>query len=162
MTVIGEETRRLNMARGEPFIIDHDDALQRARFLSRAGNLRGKWVWTAKEYVPVRSLSANRFWWGVVIPAFQRYMRDHGQFFEKEEIHEFFLQKLAAKTLIDPVTGEVTTIGRRSSKMDKIDFAQLSNDAIGWMHDRHGIDMPQQADFAPARKRTAAHAAAGE
>lgn len=132
------------MSRPQEKIVDFDDRAEKARVLGRMGALRGKWRLMAAPYRPRRSLKANAFWWGCVLPAFQEFMRSHGQFFEAEEIHEFFLQKFAARSVIDPNTGEVLSmIGRRSSKMDTAEFSAFVNNAIGWMHDRYQIVVPE-------------------
>lgn len=138
-------------------IIDFDDRATKVQFLSRAGGLTGRIRVTMERHKPKRSLRANARYWAAVVPAFQSYMRSHGQYFEPEEIHEFFLQKFASRNVIDPRTGEVlAVIGRRSSKMDAGQFAAWVHDVEGWMLDRHGVVVPDPEMFAPAPQRKVA------
>jgi hypothetical protein len=131
-------------------IIDFDDRAEKVRHVSKVGALSGKWRVSYRPYKPTRSLKANAFWWAAVIPAFQQFMRQHGQYFEPEEVHEFFLAKFASRNVIDPKTGEVlSVVGKRSSKMDTTQFSEFVNTCIEWMEERFGI-VVSQPDESPA------------
>jgi len=125
-------------------IIDLSDVSAKRSLLTKLGALSGRWCMTMRPYKPRRSLKANVYYHAAVIPTFKRFMQNHGQFFEAEEVHEFFLQKFASRNVVDPITGEVLSVlGRRSSKMDSTQFSEFVNACIDWMQDRFGIVVPE-------------------
>lgn len=122
---------------------------ERSLLLQKIGSLTGQWWITVKRFSNRRSLKANAYYWVAVVPAFQRFMRTQGQYFSDEEIHEFFLQEFSGRPVVNPKTGEVMRIvGKRSSKMDKEQFAQYVNDCIGWMQDKFQIPVDDPDTFA--------------
>ena len=129
-------------------IIDFSDRTQKLRFLSRIGTFAGKWRFSFRKYKPKRSLKANGFYWAAVVPAMQEFMREHGQIFDADQVHEFFLQTHSSVPVVDPFTGEVLKeIGQRSSEMDSGEFAEYVNDCIAWMYERFLITVPDPAEY---------------
>jgi hypothetical protein len=132
------------MSKEQGTLIDFADREQKLKVLSKLGALSGRYLLSVRPYKPKRSLRANAYYHAAVVPAFREFMREHGQFFEPEECHEFFLQKFSSKNVIDPETGEVlAVIGRRSSKMDSGQFSEFVNTVIGWLQDRCGVIVPE-------------------
>lgn len=137
----------------QEFIIDFDDRAVKAKFIARIGSATGKHRITVAPYKPKRSLRANAYWWAAVVPAFQNFMFRKGQWFEPEEIHEFFLQKFASRPVVDPITGEVLSIiGARSSKMNTDEFCEFVNKAKDWMLDRFGVFVPEPEIYHAEKK----------
>jgi len=124
----------------EELIIDMGNRDQKMKLLAKIGALSGPWRIDLRPYKPSRSLKANAYLWVAVYPAFRQFMESNGQFFEPEEIHEYFLQKFASKPVIDPVTGEVmSVIGKRSSQTDTSEFSEYVSQCKNWMIDKFGI-----------------------
>lgn len=125
----------------EPILVNFDDAERRARVGTFVRNLRGKkWVHIYDDK-PKRSTKQLAYYFGVVVDAFQRFLRGHEQYWEKEEIHSWFLQQFAPRQLIDPLSGDVLgTVGNRSSRMDTAQFAEFVEHCRKWMLDRFGIE----------------------
>lgn len=135
-------------------VIDFSDATRRTKFLAYFSACRDVMEFEWGPYKPRRSLRANAFYWAAVVPAFQAFMRAHGQFFADEEVHEFLLGTIAGKPVVDPLTGEVLkVVGTRSSKMNTAQFAEYVNGCMGWMLDRWGVEVPPPELAEPAPKR---------
>jgi hypothetical protein len=140
-------------------IIDFADRNAKGEFLRalslKLGVLTGSWKYeeddrgnfSVRRWRPRRSNQANAYYWAAVVPAFQAFLRDQGQFFTKDEIHEFLKAKLLPpRELIDPKTGEVLgTLPARSSEMDSDAFARFVNDVIDWLASMFGIVVPPAA-----------------
>ena len=121
-------------------IIDFSDIHAKRTFMRAVGAMDGKWTMTAERWKPRRSLKANARYWAAIVPAFKEFMRSHGQHYSEEEIHEFFLQEIVGRPVVNPRTGEVMrTIGKRSSKMNTAEFAEYTNRIEEWMVDKFGI-----------------------
>jgi hypothetical protein len=148
------------MAKPEEKLIDFDDREQKRNFLSKCGVITGKWWFSARPFKRQRSLKANARYWAGVVPAWQEFMRKNGQHFNKDEVHEFFLQMFAGREVADPKTGVVfTVIGRRSSKMDSAQFSKFTNDCEDWMLEKWNVTVPDIELYQPAahsRKREVA------
>lgn len=128
------------MSRRQETIIDLSDVRRKSTFLSKLGALTGLWRITIEPHRPRRTLNQNARYWAAVVPAFQTFMRENGQFFGPEEVHEFFLQKFASRNVVDPKTGEVmSVIGSRSSKMDVAQFSEYTDTVEAWMLDKFGV-----------------------
>jgi hypothetical protein len=146
------------MSRPTERVIDFDDRAEKLRHVAKVGALSGKWRVSYRPYKPTRSLKANGYYWSAVVPAFQEFMRQHGQYFDEDEVHEFFLQRFSGRNVIDPKTGEVlSVIGTRSSKMDSSQFLDFVEDIRGWAMDRFGVYIPEP-DPEWRMKREAIHA----
>lgn len=125
-------------------IIDLSNRDAKRQLMQAIGAKLGLWRLSMREHKPRRSLKSNAYYWSAVVPTFQAFMREHGQFFDKDQVHEFFLQTHAALNVVDPLTGEVlSVIGKRSSQMDQDEFSAFVNAAVGWMSDRFGIIVPE-------------------
>jgi hypothetical protein len=128
----------------EPIVVNFSDADRKRDFMFRLAALRDRWKITLEKCGPRRSIKSNQRYWAAVIPTFQRFMQQHGQYFTKEEIHEFALQKFASRAVVNPLTGDVlSVIGQRSSKMNQERFIKFVEDFEGWMVDVFGLVVPE-------------------
>lgn len=67
-----------------------------------------------------RSLKANRYWWAALMRALADYTGD-----TEENCHEWLVLQLAPMEIVDPITGEIKTVRKRTSKMTSAEFAEL-------------------------------------
>lgn len=69
-----------------------------------------------KEVKRKRSNPQNRYYWGVVIPYFQRLLiQEWGETFSSESIHEFLKAKFNSQEYVNEKTGEVISISRSTT-----------------------------------------------
>lgn len=89
-------------------IIDFDHAEQRKMFNGWVKSLHGPHRVSIKKCRAVRSLNANAFYWGVILPAVANGLEEcWGERMETEEVHEWLKAKFNAKTVVNHHTGEV-------------------------------------------------------
>jgi hypothetical protein len=128
-------------------IIDLDDISAKQDFIARFMRLTGKWLVTMKPHRPKRSIQANKYLW-VCYEHFRQFLALHEQFHEKEEIHEFFLHKFAARNILDPLTGEIMgEVGARSSKMDSLVFSRYVDSIRHWCMERFELNIPSPEEY---------------
>lgn len=124
--------------------LNMDDAQTKRDFLRMAGAWRGRMVVEFKPDRPRRSNKQNARHWGVVVPAFQEYLRQQGESLSAEECHELLKARvLGTRQLIDKNTGEVIgEVGKRSSTLDIGEFAEFTALAEAWLRDMFHIEIP--------------------
>jgi hypothetical protein len=79
-----------------------------------------------KPLKSTRSLSQNAYYWGVVIPIWQNIFKtEWGEFYSKEETHEFLKYNCNYIEKVNENTGEIIRLSKsttQNSKMDQEDF----------------------------------------
>lgn len=94
-------------------------------------------LWTGK-----RSQRQNRFYWGVLIPAFMQAMQQYGEIIiDKDEAHEAIRLKWLSKLVI--IKGQKIRIPKSTTKLDKHEFCRLVEKVEMWCN-QCGIYLPEQ------------------
>jgi hypothetical protein len=133
-------------------ILNLSDRETKRKLLSRIGALSGAWQLELKQWRPRRSNRANSYYWAAVIPTFREFLREQGQFFTGEEIHDFLKAKLLpVREIHDPNTGEVIgAVPARSSGLASAACARFVDDAINWLGSTFGIVVPDPSLYRAA------------
>lgn len=84
------------------------------------GCKRGTWLATFKFYRPKRSDAQNRFWHGIVIPAFVEHCG-----YEFAEMKDALALELLPKEVVDMKTGEVRIVPGHTSELNTKEFNDL-------------------------------------
>lgn len=100
------------------------------------------WQFTAEEFSPRRSNQANAYYWGVVLEAFVRQL----QGWTKDDVHDYLLgERFGWETLAGLGRKRIRPL-RRSSKLDKAEFAEYVDWCIAKALD-HNVFVPPPGDY---------------
>lgn len=105
--------------------------------------MRGIQRITITEAKRQRTCQQNRYYFGVVVHLFHRFLNDQGEALTKEQTHELMKAKFLRETVINHETGEV--IGERiksTTELSTKDFAAYVDQCIAWLADMFGIVCP--------------------
>lgn len=102
----------------------------------------GEYLLTVDKAHATRSLSANAFYWGVVIEAIARHTEQPA-----DDIHEYCKQHfLPRKLALADKNGELhddgTVIGGSTAKLNKTEFYEYCEQIRTWALDFFGLDIP--------------------
>lgn len=117
----------------------------RPLWLAALSRLRGeRVVVTVARPKTLRSLRANRYWWGVIVPFFQEVWSaariEQGlPPYDKDDVHDVLVQILEGYE-DGPLPG--TRVRKRTSRMDKPDFAHLVDGARQLALQQYGAVIP--------------------
>lgn len=79
-----------------------------------------------KPFKKLRSNSQNRYYWGLVIPIWQKILKDEwGDFYSKEETHEFLKYNCNYIEKVNQETGEILRLSKSTKEnttSDQEDF----------------------------------------
>lgn len=125
-----------------------DDQASVRRMMS--GFKRGKVLATFKAYRPKRSDAQNRFWHGVVIPAFAEHCG-----YEFAEMKDALALQLIPREVSDLTTAEVRTIPGHTSDLNTKEFNDLIERAQR-LGAEMGIVIPDPGEDVTGRKGRAA------
>lgn len=114
------------------------------------GFKRGQVLATFKAYRPTRSSAQNRFWHGVVIPAFSEHCG-----YEIAEMKDALALQLLPKEVIDMQTGEVRTVPGHTSDLNTKEFNDLIERAQR-LGAEMGIVIPDPGEDVTGKKGRAA------
>lgn len=131
-------------------VIDHSDPQQRARFLARAGQLRGLHEWTWRPYRPKRSNRANSFVWAAQVASFQAFNAQQGVHFTDQEAFDILKRECLppGKTFTSRRTGEVITLPARSSNLNSEEFSDFIELVNAYLADI-GAEVPDSPTTSP-------------
>lgn len=79
-----------------------------------------------------RSISQNAYYWGVVVPAVQGLLEQHGNTYEPEEIHEFLKARVGGlrKVVIAPGGPEIVT--QSTARLSTTEFQEYLAKVVAW------------------------------
>lgn len=99
-----------------------------------------------------RSDRANRYYWGVVVPAARQALYEtQGEMFDPEESHEFLKALFLSKPIVDKRTGELlATVVGSSAKLNTEQFSDYVEKVRLWLADYAGVILPDAETFATA------------
>lgn len=99
--------------------------------VSLAGDKR--LVLTLKEQKRRRSLNQNAYYWGVVVHAVTQMFREHGNYVDPEETHEFLKLRVGklARVIVTP-DGEVVKSLGSTAKLSKMEFEVYLEQIRAW------------------------------
>lgn len=125
-------------------IIDLKHPSERQRLHDYIDKLAGKVCKVTIERVQKRrSNQANAYYWGVVVQAFSQFLKDQGEWYTDEEVHEMFKFKFLRRSVVNKKTGEVVSeITLSTSKLSTSEFAEYLDRCIVWLNDMFGIHVP--------------------
>jgi hypothetical protein len=110
------------------------------RFLdavSKAGDKR--LILTLREQKRRRSLNQNSYYWGVVIPAITEMFREHGNYVDGDDVHEFLKLRVGklAQIFVTP-DGEVQKGPGSTAKLSTMEFEVYLERVRAWAAE-HGV-----------------------
>lgn len=125
-------------------IIDFDSPKQRQIFTGWLKTLRGPHKVSIKKVRANRSLNANAYYWGVVLPAVASGLEEcWGESMEVEEVHEWLKGKFNSQTVVDRSSGEVK--GRRpcsTATLDTKEFGEYLEKVIQFAAEQLKVEIP--------------------
>lgn len=127
----------------ETIEVDLSDRGDRQILSCFISGLRGKQRIKAESMRGGRTYQQNRYYFGVVVKAFEDFLREQGQHFTKEECHNFLRLKFLRRSVCDPATGEVlgeTTPSTTTLQIDE--FNEYIERCTVWLGDAMGIVIP--------------------
>lgn len=89
-------------------------------------------VITVKVYKSKRSLKQNAYYWSVVVPAVTEFFREHGNYVDNNDVHEFLklrVGKIAQNIVID---GEVFRSLGSTAKLTTTEFEDYQERIRAW------------------------------
>lgn len=110
-----------------------------------------KVVISMRQWRPPRSLKANGYYWGVVLPALMEASGDDPRDAEaRAELHDLMKAKFNAKAMVDKKTGLILTDEdgkeickpQSTSKLDSQHFTAFVDNVIRWGSMFLGADVP--------------------
>ncbi len=132
----------------EPIIIEK----KKGRLLGRSimktllnGLGDGFYKVTIKKMHHSRSNQQNRWLWGQIYPRILHGLIDAGweNVTTEEQVHEMCKVMFAGTDIVNPNTGEITTIPNRTSEMDTVTFSLYCMQLRMFASDMLGITIPE-------------------
>jgi hypothetical protein len=90
-------------------------------------------VLSLKEQKRKRSLNQNAYYWSVVVEAVTRMFREHGNYVDPEETHEFLKLRVGklSRVIVTP-DGEVVKSLGSTAKLSKMEFEAYLEQVRAW------------------------------
>lgn len=99
-----------------------------------------------REQKRVRSLSANAYYWGVVIPPIVAMFRDEGNMVDAEDTHEFLKEHVGkVRQVIVTPDGEVVRAAGSTAKLSTAEFGDYVAKIKAWAAE-FGIHIPEPGE----------------
>jgi hypothetical protein len=89
-----------------------------------------------------RSNPQNSFYWGVCIPEIRRRLKELGNDFDAETVHEYLKGRFNCEKVEIEATGELLEIGQTTTKLTKGEFAEYLDKIIRFASESLGITIP--------------------
>lgn len=97
----------------------------------------GKWLIEIAKHNK-RSDQQNKYYWAIVVPMVQEGMKDLGNEFTKEEVHDFLKKEFNFSEVVNPETGEVKEVPRSTTILNKEAFSEylekIQRWSAEWLH----------------------------
>ena len=97
-----------------------------------------------------RSLPQNAYYHGVIVEEIRHRLKELGNTFDHDTVHEFLKQKFHSEKIVIPATGELIEVGQTTTKMNKDEFGSYIDRIIQWAAETLEIHIPepgQQTDM---------------
>lgn len=90
-------------------------------------------VLSLKEQKRKRSLNQNAYYWGVVVEAVTQMFREHGNYVDAEEVHEFLKLRVGklSRVIVTP-DGEIVKSLGSTAKLSKLEFEAYLERVRAW------------------------------
>ncbi|MCA0397304.1 MAG: hypothetical protein LCH51_07855 [Bacteroidetes bacterium] len=124
--------------------IDQGKIVNRKKLADLFGQLTdGRYLVTIKSYQR-RSLSQNRYWWGVLVPMVRAGLVDVGYNEIRDDLqaHAYLKQIFLSEQVVNVNTGEVITLPGTTTKLTTVDFMKLVDDIQQWAAEYLNIYIP--------------------
>jgi hypothetical protein len=89
-----------------------------------------------------RSLSQNAYYWGAVVKMVQEGLKDLGHDLTLEETHDFLKGRFNAKEIINTDTGEVISVPRSTTELNKTQFGEYIEKIQRFSIEYLGVNIP--------------------
>lgn len=143
------------MSKPETAIIDCDDMSQKRAFMQVVGSWRGTIKVTWKACRPIRSWTANKYYFAGVVEPFREYLIETGEspYIDNEYAHETL--KLAILQTREQVLpgGKVLRLPPTTKDMDTVQFNEYTELAIAFLAEFCNIAVVPSDLFKAARER---------
>ena len=114
----------------------------RQRFLNEVAALKdGLYELTLKKKAR-RSNQQNRYYWGVIIFEINHRLKQLGNDFDADTVHEFLKDKFNSVPVIGPGGELIGTVGGSTAKLNKEDFGIYIDTIIAWCASFLSITIP--------------------
>lgn len=90
-----------------------------------------------------RSLPQNAYYHGVVVSEIRTRLKELGNDFDHDTVHEFLKQKFNSEKIVVPTTGEMIEVGQSTTRMNKDDFGSYIDRIIQWASETLEIHIPE-------------------
>lgn len=88
-----------------------------------------------------RSLPQNAYYWGCVVKEIQIRLKELGNEFDSDDIHEFLKQKFNKEQVVTK-QGELLEIGKTTTELNKEEFSSYVDRIREWASDTLEISIP--------------------
>jgi hypothetical protein len=89
-----------------------------------------------------RSLSQNAYYWSAVVPLVREGLQDLGHDLTLEETHDFLKGRFNAKEIINTDTGEVISVPRSTTELNKTQFGEYIEKIQQFSIEYLGVNIP--------------------
>jgi hypothetical protein len=134
--------------------IDMSSPSERSELLRAITDLRGPHRFRISRGNADRSNQQIRFYRGILIPAFRRYMLAQGEVWSTDAIHDMFGLKFLQEPKHHPITHEkIGDTVRSTSDLTKHEMSEFLELLITWMQTDFGITIKPFRQFAGEESR---------
>jgi hypothetical protein len=95
------------------------------------------------RYQQRRTNRQNRYYWPCFVQPFADFMRSQGEAWSDEDAHEMLKLRCNPKSSINPVTGEMFTVGGSTKDLTIGDFNAYLDRCAVWLLDNLNIMVPE-------------------
>ncbi len=124
-------------------IINFEDHRQVAQLTAGLRQMKGRWRIDFTKYRKRRTDPQNRYYYGVIVKEFHRFLRDQGETYTRDRAHRILAAKFLREQETDPITGKplVETV-RSTADLNVEEFGEYIELCIAWLADFFGIVVP--------------------
>lgn len=96
------------------------------------------------EEIKNRSLSQNKYYWKVMVPAVKEGLRDMGwdEIKTDDDAHEYILEEFLKREIKNHETGKIKVIPGSTSRLSTKEFGEFIDAVVKWAVEFLGIQIP--------------------
>jgi hypothetical protein len=131
------------MPESEPYIIDMDNAREKALILNTIRGLKGFHRIEIRRYRRRRTDRQNRYYWPCFVQPFADFLRAQGEAVTNDEAHELLKYKFLRQSICNRATGELLERVRSTTDLDTQEFNAYLEQCAQWLAEQFGIVVPE-------------------
>jgi hypothetical protein len=122
--------------------VNFDDAKSKQDLYESLRNVEGWCMVKVSKIKSQRSISQNRYYWGVVLDYIVKETSGISTDIDKEHIHEVLRYKFLRSEKVDPFTGEVIEYSKSTTSLNTKEFKDYIEQVVHWAYSFLGIEIP--------------------